>query len=236
MNLILISDNDAQDRSGHVRLTGRRQKHILEIHRAKAGDELCVGMTNGKIGKGRIVALDKTSVVLDVQLTDDPPQPLPLTLILALPRPQVIKRTLLCASSLGIKRIVLLNFYRVEKSLWQSSSLDPSAIHEQLVLGLEQARDTLMPVVELRKSFKKFVDDELPSIIRGTLPLVAHPGSESACPQNVLKPVTLIIGPEGGLIDHELDTLVKTGFRPVDLGPRILRVESFLPFVVGKLF
>lgn len=236
MNLILISPQEYIDASNRVRLTGRRYKHIREVHKAKTGDTLSVGVINAKIGRGKVIGIDENSVELEIELTDDPPEPLPLMLILALPRPQVIKRVLLCAGSLGIKKIVLLNFFRVEKSLWQSSSLQEAAIREQLILGLEQAKDTVLPEVMLKKSFKKFAEDELPGIIRGTLPLVAHPGSEFLCPQNVKKPVTLVIGPEGGLIDHELKKLVSLGFKPVDLGPRILRVESVVSFIVGKLF
>jgi RsmE family RNA methyltransferase len=141
-----------------------------------------------------------------------------------------------CASSLGIKKIILLNFFRVEKSLWQSSSLKEDAIHEQLILGLEQAKDTVLPEVILRKRFKDFADDELPGLIKGALPLVAHPGAVDACPCGIKQPVTLLIGPEGGLIDDELQKLKGLGFRAVDLGARILKVESVLPFVVGKLF
>lgn len=236
MNLILISPHECMDASNRVRLTGRRHKHILEVHKAKTGDRLTIGVINGKIGRGKVIGMDNGSIELEIDLTDDPPEPLPLTLILALPRPQVIKRVLLCASSLGIKKIILLNFFRVEKSLWQSSSLKQGAIDEQLVLGLEQAKDTVMPEVVLKRSFKKFLEDDLPGIIRGTLPLVAHPGSEFPCPHNVEKPITLVIGPEGGLMDYELEKLVSLGFRSVDLGPRILRVETVVPFIVGQLF
>lgn len=236
MNLILLSAADFIESSSRVRLTGRRHAHIMEVHRAKKGDVLSVGLIGGKMGEGRIAAIDKQSIEMDVVLKEDPPKALPLTLILALPRPQVIKRVLLCASSLGIKKIVLLNFFRVEKSLWLSSSLQEGAIRDQLVLGLEQAKDTVMPEVALKKSFKKFAEDELPDMIKGSLPLVAHPGAAQACPVGVKRPVTLLIGPEGGLIDYELEKLTHLGFKTVDLGPRILRVESVLPFITGKLF
>lgn len=236
MNLILISENDFIDASGIVRLTGRRHKHILEILKAKPGHRLCVGLVNGKIGEGRVVKIDGGSLEMQVTLTTAPLDPLPLTLVLALPRPQVIKRVLLCASSLGIKKIVLLNFFRVEKSLWQSSSLQENLVREQLILGLEQAKDTVLPEVVLKKSFKRFADDELPEIIRGSLPLAAHPGSTDTCPRKVTQPVTLVIGPEGGFIDFELKKLISLGFRPIDLGERILRVESVVPYAVGKLF
>lgn len=236
MNLILLFENDFIGDGRRVRLTDRRHQHVLDILRAKAGDELCVGLVNGKTGKGRVVELGDQAVELDVELTQDPPSSLPLTLVLALPRPQVIHRTLICASSLGIKEIVLLNFTRVEKSLWQSSSLRGDAIERDLILGLEQAKDTIMPDVLLRKRFKVFVEDELPGMMQGTLPLVAHPGALQACPKNVRQPVTLVIGPEGGLTDYEVEKLTSLGFQDVNLGPRILRVESVLPFVAGRMF
>jgi len=236
MNLVLLFPEDFIDEDGRVRLTGRRHQHILKIHKAKLGDELCVGFVNGKIGTGRIVMLDHQSVDLEVELTQAPPSPIPLTLILALPRPQVIKRTLLCAASLGIKKIIFLNFFRVEKSFWQSSSLLEEAIQEPLVLGLEQAKDTGLPEVLLRKRFKIFVEDELPELTKGIVSLVAHPSALHACPVSVRQPVTLVIGPEGGLIDFELDKLTELGFQAIDLGPRILRVESVLPFIVGRMF
>ena len=236
MNLILLFENDFIDHGHRVRLADRRHQHIREILKAKSGDELCVGLANGKIGTGQIGRLDEQSVELEVNLTKNPPPALPLTLILALPRPQVIKRTLLCASSLGIKKIILLNFSRVEKSLWQSSSLHEDAIQRNLILGLEQAKDTIVPEVLLRRSFKIFVEDELPTLIKGTLPLVAHPGAAQVCPQDVRQPVTLVIGPEGGLTDDEVAKLIHLGFQDIDLGSRILRVESVLPFLAGRMF
>ena len=236
MNLILLFENDFIDNGRHVRLTDRRHQHIRAILKVKLDEELCVGLANGKTGTGRVVKIDEQSVELDVQLTQDPPLALPLTLILALPRPQVINRTLICASSLGIKKIILLNFYRVEKSLWQSSSLREDAIRKNLILGLEQAKDTRLPEVLLRKRFKIFVEDELPEVMKGTLPLVAHPGARQACPKDVHRPVTLVIGPEGGLTDYEVEKLTALGFQDIDLGSRILRVESVLPFVAGRMF
>ena len=236
MNLVLLFSEDFKKGENRVRLTGRRHNHILEVHKVKLGDKLCVGCVDGKIGTGKVVTIDRQSVVLEVDLTDHPPPALTLTLVMALPRPQVVKRTLLCASSLGIKKIIFLNFFRVEKSLWQSSSLTEGAVRDQLVLGLEQAKDTVLPEVVLRKRFKIFVEDELPDLIKGSLPIVAHPGASHPCPRNVKQPITLLIGPEGGLIDYELEQLAQLGFKAVDLGPRILRVESVLPFIVGKLF
>ncbi len=189
-------------------------------------------------------------IELDVKLDQKPPEALALTLILGLPRPPMLKRILFSSAQLGVKKIIILNFKRVEKSLWNSSSLKPPAITEQLVLGLEQAKDTLMPEVILKKGFKPFVQDELPALIKGTTALVAHPGGgDSVIPAPSTngrspegqagiqdKHIVLIIGPEGGIIDYEIGLLKAAGCQPIDLGPRILRTEYVLPYVVGRLF
>ncbi|MBI3601609.1 MAG: 16S rRNA (uracil(1498)-N(3))-methyltransferase [Candidatus Omnitrophica bacterium] len=234
MNLILLFEEDFI--SPHrVHLTGRRFLHIKDILKVHAGRELVVGKVNGLIGQGKVLNLSKDSLRMEVKLKQKAPPPLNLTLIMALPRPNVLKRTLLCAASLGIKKIYILNFFRVDKSLWNSNALEEGVIEEQLVLGLEQAKDTLMPQVFLQKWFKPFVQDKLPSMIKGTVALAAHPGVREPCPYALKKKVTLVIGPEGGMIDYEIQQLIKGGFQIVDLGPRILRFESVLPYMIGRI-
>src|SRR5690554_7099628 len=57
------------------------------------------------------------------------------TLILALPRPKMLKRILIDATSLGVKRIILLNSWKVEKSYWQTPELHAKLLQEKLLLG-----------------------------------------------------------------------------------------------------
>jgi RsmE family RNA methyltransferase len=240
MNLILLSESDFIT-PHRVRLTGRRFLHIQDILKAEQSRQLTVGKINGLIGQGEVKSKTKDSIELEVKLDTKPPESLPLTLILALPRPPMLKRILFSAAMLGIKKIIILNFNRVEKSLWNSSSLKPQAIEEQLVLGLEQAKDTLMPEVIIKKGFKPFVQDELPTLVKRTRALVAHPDKKSlsfpnASVGNPDTHITLIIGPEGGIIDYEIEALKAAGCQTIDLGPRILRTEYVLPYVVGRLF
>ena len=234
MNLILLDDDDFVS-DNCARLTGRRLKHILEVHRPVVGETLTVGRIGGLIGQGRITAATAAAVELEVVLSVPPPAPLTVSLILALPRPKVIKRVLLAVASLGVKRLHLINGFRVEKSYWRSPALSPDCIREALTLGLEQARDTCLPEVFLRPLFKPFVEDELPALIKGTLALVAQPGAAESCPAAPAEPVTLVIGPEGGFIPYELEKLVAAGCRPVQVGARILRVETAVPFLLGRL-
>lgn len=236
MNLILLFQDDFIDNTDRVLLRGRRFRHVLEVHRASVGDELSVGLLNDRIGTGRIVMIGDTSLEMDVRFDSAPPQALPVTLILALPRPKVVRRVLRSASALGVKRIILLNSSRVEKSFWQSPFLTQEAINEQLVLGLEQSRDTIRPEVVLRPLFKPFAEDELPGLITGTVPLVAHPMATAPCPRNIGRAVTLAVGPEGGFIPYEIEKLLACGFTLISLGERILSVETAVPALLSRLF
>jgi 16S rRNA U1498 N3-methylase RsmE len=86
VNLLLLEDQDfvAADR---IRLSGRRLNHLNEVHRAEAGDSLRVGRLNGLMGRGQLLRLDAQEAELQVEFDQPPPAKLPLTLLLALPRP-----------------------------------------------------------------------------------------------------------------------------------------------------
>lgn len=235
MNLILLENSDFVA-PGRAVLFGRRHQHISEVHRAQAGEQLKVGLVDGQIGSATVLCADAERIELDVSLQQAPPPPLPLTLILALPRPKMLKRTIQHATALGVKKLYLINAYRVEKSYWQSPWLAEDKLREQCVLGLEQAVDTAMPQIELRKRFKPFVEDELPSIAADSLKLVAHPVTDTPCPVDIDTATTLAVGPEGGFIPYEVEKLQEQGFNSVHLGPRILRVETALPVLLSRLF
>jgi len=179
VNLILLLEEDWIESDHRVRLLGRRRQHVLNVHRAGLGDELRVGRLGGAVGYGRIVHIDESALEMEVRLEADPPPPLAVSLVLALPRPPVLRRVLISVTSMGVKRIILLNAGGVEKSFWQSRALAEESIFEQCLLGLEQARDTQMPQVLLRKRFMPFVEDELKSLIAGGQGFVAEPAATS---------------------------------------------------------
>lgn len=234
MNLILLHPEDFVT-GDSVRLTDRRHHHIRTVLQVHPGDTLKVGLVDGNIGSARVLSCGTTSTELAVSLRHAPPESPQITVILALPRPKALKRVLQGMTAFGIKRIILINSWRVDKSYWQSPALLPSAIQEQLLLGLEQGRDTILPRVEIQQRFKPFVEDRLPAIISGTSALVAHPGSTNPCPANLHTPVTLAVGPEGGFTTYEVDKLIGVGLVPVHLGARPLRVEAAVPALLGRL-
>lgn len=235
MNLLLLHDADfvAADR---VCLRGRRLQHLISVHQASVGDCLRAGRINGLMGQARLLSLNAEQAELQVRLDQPPPAKLPLTLLLAMPRPKMFRRILQHCATLGVADIILLNSYRVEKSFWQTPFLQPEQIEQNLLLGLEQARDTVLPQVQIEKRFKPFVEDRLHALLKGKLGLLAHPGEYPDCPRAIDQPCCLAIGPEGGWIPYEVDMLCAAGFEPVQLGERILRVETAVTALIGRLF
>jgi len=235
MNLILLFEDDFTS-DNTILLQGRRAKHVFSVHRAVVGDELTVGLVNGKIGKGLVTELAEGCIKMTVSLTDEPPAPIPVALVLGLPRPKSLKKALHAAITMGVKDIYLINSYRVDKSYWQSPVLSDEGLQEQITLALEQSKDTVIPNIHLKKRFKPFVEDEIEGVVGNSRAIVAHPGSEISCPFNIGEQVTLVVGPEGGFIPYEVELLEQNGVDAVNIGPHILRVEFAIPAILGKLF
>ena len=148
----------------------------------------------------------------------------------------MLKRILQTCATMGIKNIYLINAWKVEKSFWQSPWLTDEKIHENLLLGLEQTGDTILPSVHLRKLFKPFVEDELPDIVKPGPAFLAHPDATNACPVAHNAPCSLAVGPEGGFTPYEAGKFIEAGFDAVSLGPRILRVETAVPALLGRMY
>lgn len=234
MNLVLLYRNE-EIVNGRALLRGRQAQHIRTVLHAQAGDPVRVGLLQGNMGTGRVLHLDENSVELEVELHKTPPPPSPVTLILALPRPKVLKRLLVMLTTLGVKHLVLVNSWRVDKSYWNSPVLEEENLHNYLCLGLEQARDTILPRVELKRLFKPFVEDELDTLCGKRERLLAHPGGEEGCPCAAVGERVLFIGPEGGLIPYEVSMLEERGFNPFSLGARILHVETAVVACLARL-
>nr|WP_320134030.1 16S rRNA (uracil(1498)-N(3))-methyltransferase [uncultured Holophaga sp.] len=235
MNLVILQPTDFTSCTT-ARIEGRRLLHIKEVQRLSEGAELRVGLAGGLTGTGRILHLEADHLELEVSLDTPPPPKLPLTLVLALPRPKVLNRVLASVTSLGVGRIFLVNAWKVEKSYWKSPRMEAENLHHQQLLGLEQARDTVLPELQVRRFLRPFVEDELPELSKGTLRLLAHPGTEIPCPRGINAPATLVIGPEGGFLDQEVGLFARAGFQAVEMGPRILRVETAVAALVGRLY
>lgn len=235
MNLLLFTADELTPENT-LRIADRRLHHLRHVHRAQVGDTVRVGQVDGLMGTGTINALGDCEAELAIELLDAPPDKLPLTLVLALPRPKMLRRILRAIAEFGVNELHLINSYRVEKSYWQTPVLQDNVIREYMQQGLEQSRDTVFPGVYCHKRFKPFVEDTLPALLEGHRGLVAHPGDWPLCPRGTTRKTLLVIGPEGGFIPYEIERLQQAGCEAVSLGPRILRVENAIAALVARLF
>lgn len=237
MNLALIQPHNIVSQNSHqlcARLEGRQHEHIINIQKLGVGRELQVGLVDGKMGRALITAQDKQATDIEVELTLEPPEPCPVTLVLALPRPLMLKRVLQTATSMGVKEIHLIHTNKVEKSYWQSPQINDAALHELMLLGLEQGVDTRLPKLFKHQRFRPFVEDTLPGLIQGKKAYVAHPCDDKDNIQPA-EECCLAIGPEGGFTEYEVEKLQSIGMLPLSLGARILRVETAVPVLLAKL-
>ena len=224
MNIILLAPEDWLDENT-VCLDDRRHEHIRGILKAEVGNALRVGLLGGLRGSGTVIKLSDEHTHLEVDLVDPPPSRHRCDLILALPRPKMLRRVFRTAAEMGVAHLYLINSARVEKSYWQSPLLQPDRIKVALTAGLERAGDTLLPQVHLHPRFKPFVEDQLPGLIGSSGCWIAHPGAPEALATQSREGL-IMLGPEGGFVPYEVELAQSMGARPVRLSDRILSVDT----------
>src|SRR6218665_2492098 len=166
MNLILLERADFLTvNQVRLRAGDQRFKHISNILDSLPGETLRVGELNAKMGVGTVTQRSDEHIDLHVTLDQSPPPKLPLTILLALPRPKMMRRILRTVAEMGVQRLILLNTYKVEKSYWNSPAIATKIIETYFREGLQQARDTVLPQIEFARLFKPFVEDHLPALI-----------------------------------------------------------------------
>ena len=234
MNQLLLKDPPPDGELFEV--TGPRAEHIRTVLRSKPGDTLKTGLLNGKTGRGIIRSVEKNSVTLDSFVFDtEPAPPLPITLAVALPRPQSLKKVLHFAASSGIPELILFQSARVEKSYWNSTVLLPDSLESELTEGLEQGCGTQLPRLTFYRSFREFLAamneraDEFHRIVAHPVP--EEPFSRKPAAEKIL----LTIGPEGGFLRTEVEAFETNGFQKFSCGRHILRVEFACAFLAGML-
>ena len=229
MNLILVDERERVD--GHsVTLSDARAAHLLSVLRVVPGQSVRVGVLNGPMGVATVVSVRDGQVTLScVFESTDPARP-QVDVLLALPRPKVMRRLWAQLAALGVGQIILTNAERVERHYFDTHVLAEPFYRSLLIEGLQQARDTRLPVVSIHRQFRILVEDRLDGLFGEGIRVVADPsGSTSigaALTDHRDRRVLIAIGPEGGWNTFELSLLEAHGFHRVGLGPRTLRVDT----------
>lgn len=234
MNLLLLEPGEIDD-GCRVTLSGSRARHLLTVLNVVPGDSVRVGVIDGQRGTATVQSIEGASVTLGCLLESDPPSRPAVDLLLALPRPKVMRRLWAQIAALGVGRIILTNAERVERDYFDAHILTPACYRPLLVEGLQQSRDTRLPEVSIHKRFRVLVEDQLDGLFGPSgLRLVADPSAQRTVSTTVTDHargasggrVLLAIGPEGGWNAFEIGLLEAHGFQPVGMGPRTLRTDT----------
>ncbi len=197
MNIVLLEPEDVQSDTWSIH-SKRQVQHLREHLDITVGQNLKVGIRDGARYITEIVTMNEHEVRVRPIREEPLPAKIPVHLILALPRPKVLRRLIMDSVTLGVEKISLIHSYRVDKSYWQTPFLQQ--IEQYITLGLEQAGDTIVPEIQMYKRFKPFVEDVLPTLISEESPAyVAHPYAEQSMPNNIGHACSVVVGPEGDL-------------------------------------
>ncbi|MBA3541278.1 MAG: 16S rRNA (uracil(1498)-N(3))-methyltransferase [Deltaproteobacteria bacterium] len=244
MNLLLVEPSELAP-DGTCVLRDRRREHLIRVLDVAVGSKVRAGVIGGRLGSAEVLAVDPAQLTLRLALDEPASTPLPVELILAMPRPKVLSRVIEIAASFGVTRIDLTNAWRVDKGYLTSPRLAADALAAAARLGAEQGATTHLPAIAMHARLMDLVDARWPREAPDTsnLKIIAHPKAEAlesiahahGAMQGAMDPIVLAIGPEGGWIQREVDTFVARGFRAVSLGAPILRVEAAVAAMLGQI-
>ncbi len=259
MNILLYEKSEILS-GNRLEIRDRRADHLKNILKVSPGKKIRVGQINA----GSCLAEVKkvSDICLELQLSDSlSPQDdsifSHINIVLCLPRPQSFKKVLELIGTLGVGRLLLINSARVEKSYFNSPVFSEEKIKEHLLLGMEQGGVVNLPQVEIFKEFKiNLLEEEAlnkasktPAQLKleelfiqsksrflADVNSIATFSSLYKCKNDLLtESILLAIGPEGGWLDFELEVFKNYNFNFINLGNRILRVETAIAFILAQI-
>jgi len=229
MNIVLLEPTEIRT-DGSAELTDVRARHLERVLKAGVGSTVRIGVVDGPLGVGTVSDVSNSRVTLMCALETAIPERPRVDLLLALPRPKVLRRLWAQLAALGVGQIILTNAEKVERDYFDTHLLQTIGYRPLLIEGLQQARDTRLPVVSVHKQFRKLVEDDLDTLCPFGRRLVAHPQPDApgvlAALDDQPDRVLVAIGPEGGWNAFELGLLEERGFAPVSMGPRTLATTT----------
>jgi len=222
---------DSWDES-RAALGGTQAAHLARVLRAQAGMEFDV-VAGDRVRRGVVLEISESAVIFTLggELEADPC--LPITLLLAIFKFDRMEWAIEKATELGVERIVPVIARRTEKHLAQAAAARVERWRRIAREAAQQSRRSDTLVVGQARSFRDAISDapeELRLLLaeneRGLTLRDALDQSETDSMDKESRRVRSAVGPEGGWTPEEETLFANEGWKPVTLGPRILRAET----------
>lgn len=201
--------------------------HVARVLRLRAGAPLTVFDGSGSDFRAEIVAIegDRVRVRIGERSAGLRESPLAITLVQAVSRGERMDWTLQKATELGVRRIQPVLSARSVVRLDEQQAARKLRHWQAIVAGAcEQCGRSVLPEVRAPLDLRRFLA-ESPREGQRLVLSPAGPASLAGLASTAAR-VKLLIGPEGGLDDAEIEAAQRAGFAPVRLGPRVLRTET----------
>lgn len=207
--------------------------HLVRVLRLGLGDAVVVFNGDGFDYEGRIVALGKRGVEVELMSRHAvaTESPLRITLVQAIARGEKMDWVLQKATELGVAAIVPVVTERTEVKLDAERSSKRSAHWRGVIAAAcEQSGRARLPTLAAPLPLRDWLaSHDAP----GWFLDPGAGGSLAALP--VADAYSLVIGPEGGLGERDLGALQAAGYSGVKFGPRVLRTETAGPAAIAAL-
>jgi 16S rRNA (uracil1498-N3)-methyltransferase len=209
---------------GPVTVEGPEAHHLAVVCRLRPGDALCLFNGDGKEYPARVLEVQRRQVTIEVVAVASPQREIgfPLTVAAPLPRGDRAQYLIEKLTEIGATSFIPLTSRR---SVIEPRESRLEKLQRQVIEASKQCgRNVLMKIDSLTSWENLCRRGDLPG-----LKVFGHPGGDISFSSKLLKPdpgVTLAVGPEGGFTDEEADMARAAGWLPVNLGPRILRIET----------
>ncbi len=218
-----------------ITITGGAANHIGRVLRLKAGDEITLFNGEGGEYNATLTTIERNTV--RVLARDFNPRecesPLQITLAQGISRSERMDYTLQKSVELGINRIIPLttercgvkfDAKRAAKRLQHWRGIIISACEQ---CGRNRIPE-ILPVTSLTNWLDQPYDETLPLVLhhRATISLKQLTPPSVAASEPPPRPISLLIGPEGGLSEGEIERAAQCGFQEIQFGPRVLRTET----------
>ncbi|WP_152050547.1 RsmE family RNA methyltransferase [Tautonia marina] len=203
-----------------VEVTGPEAHHLTRVRRVAPGEgvELFNGL--GDVVRGRVDRSDRHRVEILIQCRIAPrPEPsAQIALATAVPKGDRFDWLIEKATELGVHRVIPL---RTQRSVVDPRTTKLDRLRRLVIEACKQSgRDRLLHIEPMLSW-----PDLLATYTEGVR-LIAHPGGEAIGRCGTIATVILAIGPEGGFSDEEVEQGQELGWKTINLGPNILRIET----------
>lgn len=208
-------------------IDGEEARHIKNVLRMKKGDKLVLCDGEGIFYDAVIAKINEKTVEAEVLSSyQAPTEPkIKITLYQGVPKNPKLETIVQKATEIGVVRIVPVDTVRAVAKIDKEAKID--RLRKIAREAAKQSKRAVVPVVTPVMNFKEAVLEASKADIK----IIAYEDEKMISIKEALKKnegetISVLIGPEGGFEEKEVELAKSMGIASVTLGKRILRTET----------